>query len=489
MSGDYQIGDLVWAKMKGSPDWPGQVAKPLESANKSSKKNARWIYFFGSDNYAWIRLDNLKPFYAFQEKLSSASKLTSFKDAVKKIEDYIENKKKDPNYVLPMPSFKEKKESADDSQKEQKKAAKRMSKDASMLKSPPSTIKKVRRSTPKYEENGSHSALGEELAALPASDSFRDSPSLELNNLGDSPRNVSENISCLAFGFIGLGVMGTGIVKNLIAAGHRINLWNRTSDKCEEIKKTFKFGLVQVYEAPCDVVYNSDIIFSCVSDAIAAGSIIYDKFGVLSVDSALEGKGYVEMTGIGPDISMGFCEAIQNKGGRYLEAQLQGSKKEAEEGNLVVLAAGDESIFEKCQPCFKAMGKTVFYLGNVGYAAKMNMVVNLINSISMMGLAEALSLADRSGLSLKNVWDILSATGMACPYLEGKADKIIRRDFQQSEHALQYMQKDVKLCLDLSDNLKQPLIFASIANEILKHTRRLGYDGQDCSCVYMKLKF
>ncbi|KAL3267152.1 hypothetical protein HHI36_011291 [Cryptolaemus montrouzieri] len=258
---------------------------------------------------------------------------------------------------------------------------------------------------------------------------------------------------------------------------------------CEELKRKYQAGLVQLYDTPCGVVFNSDVIFSCLSDANAAGKILFGNLGVLSVDNALEGKGYVEMTGIDPETSLDFCKAIQNKGGRYLEAQLQGSKKEAEDGNLVVLTAGDHSLFEKCQTCFKAMGKTAFYLGNVGYAAKMNMVINLVNSISMIGLSEAFGLADRSGLSAKNVLEILNVTNIACPYLQRKADRIVRRDFQNPEHALQHMQKDIKLCLDLSNTLKQPLLMASTANEILKNARRMGFDGQDSSCIYMKTKF
>ncbi|XP_044749983.1 putative oxidoreductase GLYR1 homolog [Coccinella septempunctata] len=487
MSSKFEVGDLVWAKMKGYPPWPAQVVNP--PPKKGSKKNCQWIYFFGSENYAWIEVDQIKSYHAYKEKLSMGSKAGGFKQALEKIEEFIEKKKTDPTYEIEMPAIVEDKDD-DETPKKPKKAVKRMSKDAPSG-SPSTVAKKPRRSSPKFEENGSLS-LNEELAELPASADYsnRDSsPLTDLNSTADTSKEKVQTPSNLAFGFMGLGVMGTGIVKNLINSGHRVNLWNRTIEKCEEIKKKYQSRLVTVYDTPCEVVLNSDVIFSCVSDSSAAGEILYGNLGVLSCDNALEGKGYVEMTGIDPETSMDFCKSIQTKGGFYLEAQLQGSKKEAEESNLVILTAGDHSLFEKCQSCFKAMGKTAFYLGNVGYAAKMNMVLNMINSIAMVGLSEAFSLADRSGLSTKIVLEIFNVTNMASPYLQRKAERIVSRDFQNPDHPLQHMQKDIKLCLDLSNTIKQPLLMASTTNEILKHARRLGYDGQDCSCVFMKSKF
>merc|ERR1719203_1975306 len=86
------------------------------------------------------------------------------------------------------------------------------------------------------------------------------------------------------------------------------------------------------------------------------------------------------------------------KGGRYLEAQLQGSKEQSSEGSLVSLVAGDKSLFDDCQSCFQAMGKNSFYLGEVGNASKMNLVLQLMSGVALAGLAEGMALADRAGL-------------------------------------------------------------------------------------------
>lgn len=202
----------------------------------------------------------------------------------------------------------------------------------------------------------------------------------------------------------------------------------------------------------------------------------------------LVNKGYVEMTSLDPHTSKDICEIIEKRGGRYLEAQIQGSRKEAHEGSLVVLAAGDEKLFTDCQSCFKAMGNTAFYLGGVGYATKTNLVLQLMKGIALVGLAEGLALADRCGIAYKDVLQIFKMSNLNCEYLSGKADLIVNKDFKHVEQAVEHMQKDMKLALDLSDHLKQPLLMTSTANEVYKHARRLGYDGNDASCVYMRTR-
>lgn len=94
---------------------------------------------------------------------------------------------------------------------------------------------------------------------------------------------------------------------------------------------------------------------------------------------SLEGKGFVEMTGIDAETSRDIHDVITGQGGRYLEAQIQGNKTDADKGNLVVLGAGDRTLFDECQSCFKAMGRNAFYLGEIGYAAKINSVLQVQN--------------------------------------------------------------------------------------------------------------
>lgn len=110
---------------------------------------------------------------------------------------------------------------------------------------------------------------------------------------------------------------------------------------------------------------------------------------------SLEGKGFVEMTGIDAETSKDIYDVITGQGGRYLEAQIQGNKTDADKGNLVVLGAGDRTLFDECQSCFKAMGRTAFYLGEIGYAAKINSILQ-VKILRFCGIRVNLSMLSNS---------------------------------------------------------------------------------------------
>lgn len=111
----------------------------------------------------------------------------------------------------------------------------------------------------------------------------------------------------------------------------------------------------------------------------------------MSADLA-RGKGFVEMTTIDADTSSDIESALKDKGMQYLEAQIHGTKAQAEEGKLIILAAGNKQLFDACQTCFEAMGRNSFFVGDTGNATKMNLVLQAISGITIAGLADSLAL-------------------------------------------------------------------------------------------------
>ncbi|XP_018327426.1 putative oxidoreductase GLYR1 homolog [Agrilus planipennis] len=494
----FKEGDLVWAKMKGFSPWPGLVAKPNKWLKKQAKTpGGQCIYFFGTRNYGWVEECNIKPYFVYKEKLTNAYKSASFQGAVQEIEEFVSRRQIDPN-CKPFPEDKDNAEFEFDKLKEIEQATTvTKPKKRPIKRTKPKLVAKKLRLEDDDNENSTEFVNHvpknyEELLNRPTVLDRPDTPPVDISTISETLRNRNIEASTLSFGFLGLGIMGSGIVKNLIYSGHKINLWNRSLKKAEEVKKQVdekQIGRVEVYDTPCDVVENSNIIFCCVSDPRASKDIVYGNCGVLpQLDGSLEGKGYVEMTSIDPETSKDICNVITSKGGRYLEAQIQGSNKEANEANLVILGAGDKTLFDDCQSCFKAMGKTAFYLGEVGFATKMNLILQTINGVALAGLAEGFALADRSGLFAKDVLEIFELTNMSCPALVDKANIIIKSDFPNTRMPLQHMQKDLKLALEMADSFNQPLLMTSTANEIFKHTRRLGYDKHDSAAVYMRAR-
>lgn len=115
--------------------------------------------------------------------------------------------------------------------------------------------------------------------------------------------------------------------------------------------------------------------------------------------------------------------------------------------------------------------------------------LQVISGIALAGLAEGFALADRIGVMLKDLLEVLGITNLNCPFLKDKAEIIINDKFQECQYPLQYMQRDMRLALQLADSLQQPLLMTSTANEIYKHARRLGYDKHDDSSIFMRVRY
>jgi 3-hydroxyisobutyrate dehydrogenase len=376
----FSVGDLVWAKMKGFPPWPGLVTDPpQEMTKKPNKKNVsyRCIFFFGSKNYGWIDEGGLKHYVKFKDSLSKSGKSSGFRDACAAIEEYYKKKESGETVNVtmeeedeafdrlmgststPVPKKKGKKggdEPVEGAEPPKRKGRPKKNPDAPPKRalSPASLpVSKKKRQVRQASEDSLSGGRGDE-APYGSSPPYRRGPG---SNLLDRPPNISrpetpplnldivsqtlkeKNItpSPLKFGFLGLGIMGSGIVKNLLNSGHKVIVWNRSPEKSQEFVKAG----AEMAITPSDVVGSADITFSCVSDPQAAKDMVFGNCGVLTEMNS--SKAYVEMTGIDADTSCDIGEAVTSKGGRYLEAQMQGSKKQAEEGTVVILAAGDRS--------------------------------------------------------------------------------------------------------------------------------------------------
>ncbi|XP_076321718.1 cytokine-like nuclear factor N-PAC isoform X1 [Tachypleus tridentatus] len=511
MAYKFTIGDPVWAKMKGFSPWPGKIAFPAKEIKRPAlKKPMHCIYFFGTKDYAWILEENIKPYHEFREEFMQKNRLLTFKDAVGQAEEYVKShpELKSPR-IEPNLTFEKKehvqpqkvKEKTSSSKKPRQKRALSDSSNTSSV----STKKKRSTVTRQIADEASGSAFHVSSSSTSPVENYythvNSSPSkytgllsrpsyvnrpvtppLDVENVSDTLKQKNVKASDLKFGFLGLGIMGQGIVKNLLNSGHTVTIWNRTPRKCRDFVEA---GAIQG-QTPSDVVAASDITFSCVSDPQAAKELVFGNCGVLK--EMKRNKGYVEMTSVDPETSQDIAEAIQAQGGRYLEAPVLGSKKPAEEGMLIILAAGDKSVFDDCTTCFQAMGKHAFYLGEVGSGSKMNLIVNMILGTTLGALAEAMALADRAGLSQKDLMEILGLGFLNCPIIIEKGQAIIEGTFG-TNMPLQHMQKDLCLALEVGDQLEQPLPLAAAANEVYKHAKRFGYGDHDVSAVYLRARF
>lgn len=278
------------------------------------------------------------------------------------------------------------------------------------------------------------------------------------------------------YGFLGLGIMGSAMAANLIRGRHEVTVWNRTADKVAPLLEIGgRRGVT-----PAEVVATSQITFAMVSDPAASRGLCFGADGVLTAVGP--GHDYVEMSTIDDATAIEISQAITSRGGRFLEAPVSGTKKPAEDGQLIIMAAGDRSLFDDARPAFDAMGKLAVYLGDVGEGARMKLVINAIMAGTMVALAEGVALAGKSGLDVATLLDLLDAGVVSSPLLRAKGPQLMSREHPAS-FPLKHMQKDLRLALALADKVDQPLAVTAAINQAFIKARTDGHGDEDFSAV------
>lgn len=275
--------------------------------------------------------------------------------------------------------------------------------------------------------------------------------------------------------------MGKAMAANLLKAGFNVTVWNRNTAKCEEL---VSLGARQG-ATPKEVAAHCDITFAMVSDPEAALALCQGPDGVAAGIGA--GRGYVDMSTVDDNTSQTISDLISQAGGRLLEAPVSGTKKPAEDGTLIILAAGDASLYQDALPAFEVMGKMSPYLGDVGQGANMKLVVNMMMGGMLSIFSEGMALGQKAGLDGQQILDIVDAGAMANPMFKGKGAMLLNEDYTTS-FPLKHMQKDLRLAIALGDQLEQPLPTAAIANEAFKQAIKAGLADSDIAAVYKVIK-
>ncbi len=279
------------------------------------------------------------------------------------------------------------------------------------------------------------------------------------------------------YGFLGTGIMGGAMAANLLRAGHSLAVCNRTPDKLEPL---LALGAIPC-ASPAEVVAASAITFSMVADPEAALEVALGAGGV--IEATGPGHDYIEMSTIDDVTSRKIGAEVVATGARFLEAPVSGTKKPAEDGELIIMAAGDPGLFEDAEPAFDAMGKLAVHLGEVGTGARMKLVINSIMAGVMVAQSEGFALAEKCGLDLPSLLELLDAGVVSSPLLRAKGPQLMARQYPTS-FPLKHMQKDLRLTLALADQVGQPLDNTATVNQTFIRARVAGLGDQDFSAVH-----
>src|ERR1700731_2864656 len=281
--------------------------------------------------------------------------------------------------------------------------------------------------------------------------------------------------------YLGLGTMGSGMASNLLKAGYQLTVWNRSAEKC----KPFARKGARVADTPADAVRDVDLVIYMLSNDQAVEEVVFGAKGILT--AIKERQIAVDMSTVLPATSVREQEAYAKRGVDFLDAPVFGSKQEAADAKLWIMAAGNKAIFEKVKPILAKLGQTVHYFGKNGNATAMKLVGNLIVALELEALAEGLVLAQKAGLDLNTVMGVVKVADFRSPLLVSNGQNILKRDFAAS-FALKLMLKDVGLIKKLAESLQSPIPALRVVEKNLASAVALGFGTEDASALIRALE-
>ena len=239
-------------------------------------------------------------------------------------------------------------------------------------------------------------------------------------------------------GWIGLGNMGNPMSQRLLKAGYPLTVYNRSEEKEEAFKK---MG-ASVASSPGLLIEQVDTIIIMVTDDHAIREIFEGDNGLLRAKT--NGKIIINMSTISPDVSKDMALACSRSGNYYLDAPVSGSVKQAEEGQLVIMVGGSETILEKVKPIFEHLGKLTLLVGNTGAGNKTKLAVNILLAFYAQGLAEAVVFARQNDIKTEDLITVINNSAMANVFTKIKGDAIMQQNYKAA-FALKNIAKDLRL--------------------------------------------
>jgi 3-hydroxyisobutyrate dehydrogenase-like beta-hydroxyacid dehydrogenase len=278
-------------------------------------------------------------------------------------------------------------------------------------------------------------------------------------------------------GFVGLGVMGGGVARRLLAAGHEVHGWNRTPEKAAAL---VDLGLV-LEDSPRAVAERADVVFSMVTNVAALRAIAEGEDGIVA--GLGSGKVWVDMTTAAPAVSRELAERVRETGADMVDAPVSGSVSTLEEGRLSIMVGGSEETFRRVEPILLDIGPKVTRVGDNGQALLLKIAINLSLHVQMVAFCEGLLLAEKDGIDREVALDVMLGSVIASPMLKYRAPFVLDMP-NEAWFDVNMMQKDMLLALEAGRQLDVPMPTTAIANELLTAARAMGLEHNDFAVVY-----
>lgn len=288
----------------------------------------------------------------------------------------------------------------------------------------------------------------------------------------------------IRIGFVGLGLMGSGMAENLLEAAYPVIGYDIDQGRMEAFAA--KGG--RRASSPQEIPAEADVIILSLPNSSIVNEVVADTLNLFGIGRA--GQVLIDTTTADPVMSAELAARLKGKGIEMLDATVSGTSKMCAARDVTFMVGGKEETFAACKPIFSTLGKEVFYLGTNGSGALAKLIVNLVLGLNRMVLAEGLCLAEKAGMDPSRTLEVLKKSAAYSEAMDMKGIKMIERDFLPPEGKLAFHLKDVRLILDLGRRMNVPLILSSLHAQALTAEVVKGrgeWDNSDIISFYKDL--
>jgi 3-hydroxyisobutyrate dehydrogenase-like beta-hydroxyacid dehydrogenase len=279
-------------------------------------------------------------------------------------------------------------------------------------------------------------------------------------------------------GFLGLGLMGYPMARNLLKAGHQVAVWSNTASKAKQLAQEAN---AIACDSPKQVAEQADLIFACVGDTSMSEQVLTGPDGV--IEGAKPGTIVADASTIAPSASREIGKKLAAKQIHFLDAPCTGSTPGATGGTLTFMVGGDKDVYERAKPYLENMGKQFFYCGGAGLGLHAKLTQNLILSNILQAFNEGMVLSTKAGVDPALMLQVLDNSAAKSGLISYKAPFVFKRDFT-TNFSTKWMAKDVGLALDSAKELDLPLPLTGTTQQMFRAAIAEGYAELDmCSTI------
>ena len=277
-------------------------------------------------------------------------------------------------------------------------------------------------------------------------------------------------------GFIGLGLMGKPMARNLLRAGWPVIVHNRSRAAVKDLANE---GAVEAFSS-AEVAASSDVILLSLPNWPDVEAVISGPSGIL--ESVAPGAIVVDTTSGLPDAAQRFAEILRSKGADYIDAPVSGGDVGAKQATLSIMAGGSEASFRSVLPVLSHLGKTIVRVGDVGAGSYAKLANQILVAVTLAGMGEAFVFAARAGVRLDGLLQALQGGLARCGALEVKAPKVIRGDFQPGGKA-ELQLKDLNNIFGCACELGVSLPVTELVRSLYERLIKTGHGAEDHSAI------